>query len=256
MDYYYAEEGKRVGPVTKEDLKALIQSKKINARTLIWRTGMADWQELGKVFKGVPQAEAPPDSTPTPATRSACSQCGRGFPEEDMIRFQDQWVCGACKPIFIQKIKEGAQVDLTMNYAGFWLRFGAWIIDYIILLIVNTIINIPLMVFVFSYMQKPDANPSAIIIFQLITSFVSLVFHIGYEVWFIGKYGATPGKMACKVKVVVSTGDKVSYLRSLGRFFAKWVSALTLFIGYIMAGFDREKRALHDMICDTRVIIV
>jgi uncharacterized RDD family membrane protein YckC len=44
--------------------------------------------------------------------------------------------------------------------------------------------------------------------------------------------------------------------RAVGRYFAKIVSGIILMIGYIMAGFDSEKRALHDMMCDTRVIKV
>ena len=42
--------------------------------------------------------------------------------------------------------------------------------------------------------------------------------------------------------------------RAVGRYFAQWLSAFILYIGYIIAGFDSEKRALHDHICDTRVI--
>ena len=71
----------------------------------------------------------------------------------------------------------------------------------------------------------------------------------------IGKYGATLGKMACRIKVVTSEGGPVSYMRALGRYFAKQLSCLTLMIGYIMAFFDKENRALHDRICDTRVVM-
>jgi uncharacterized RDD family membrane protein YckC len=49
-------------------------------------------------------------------------------------------------------------------------------------------------------------------------------------------------------------GGKVSYGRAVGRHFAKYLSSFTLGIGYIMAGIDDEKRALHDRICNTRVI--
>jgi uncharacterized RDD family membrane protein YckC len=80
------------------------------------------------------------------------------------------------------------------------------------------------------------------------------VIAIGYETFFIGKYGATPGKMACKIKVVTADGGKVSYLLAFGRYFAKVLSSLTCLIGYIMAAFDDEKRALHDRICNTRVV--
>src|SRR5437867_9376730 len=58
----------------------------------------------------------------------------------------------------------------------------------------------------------------------------------------IGKYGATVGKMACKIKVVTAEGGPVSYLRAFGRYFAKLLSAVTCLIGYIIAGFRSEER--------------
>ena len=70
----------------------------------------------------------------------------------------------------------------------------------------------------------------------------------------VGKHGATPGKMACGLKVVSPDGGPVSYGKACGRFFAEMLSGLTLGIGYIMVAFDDEKRALHDRICNTRVI--
>jgi uncharacterized RDD family membrane protein YckC len=75
-----------------------------------------------------------------------------------------------------------------------------------------------------------------------------------YDTWFVGKYGATPGKMACKLKIVDPDGGQIPYLRAFGRHFAKWLSSMTLLIGYIMAVFDEEKRTLHDRVCETRVI--
>jgi uncharacterized RDD family membrane protein YckC len=77
---------------------------------------------------------------------------------------------------------------------------------------------------------------------------------ISYETIMIGRFGATLGKMAVGIRVVKSDGSRVGYGRAFGRYFAKIVSLLTLLIGYIMAGFDSQKRALHDYICDTRVI--
>ena len=85
--------------------------------------------------------------------------------------------------------------------------------------------------------------------------FISIFIGVAYEVLPIGAYGATLGKMACKIRVVVADGSKVSYLRSLGRYFAKMLSGIICAIGYLMAAFDEEKRALHDRICSTRVVI-
>ncbi len=84
---------------------------------------------------------------------------------------------------------------------------------------------------------------------------LQLLLPLIYDVFFIGKYGATLGKMALKIKVVTADGAPVSYLRAFARYFAKVVSALPCMIGYLMAAFDEERRALHDRICNTRVIL-
>jgi len=60
--------------------------------------------------------------------------------------------------------------------------------------------------------------------------------------------------MVLGLKVVRPNGAPVNLGRAVGRYFAKWLSSMTLGIGYIIAGFDAEKRAMHDMIVDTRVI--
>jgi uncharacterized RDD family membrane protein YckC len=88
----------------------------------------------------------------------------------------------------------------------------------------------------------------------LVGSLVLIMVHLTYEVFFLGRFGATPGKMVCGLRVVRPTGEKITYLRAFGRFFACQLSGLILCIGYIMAAFDSQKRALHDHICDTRVV--
>jgi uncharacterized RDD family membrane protein YckC len=75
-----------------------------------------------------------------------------------------------------------------------------------------------------------------------------------YEVYFLSAHGATPGKMAMGLKVIRADGGALPPMLALARHFAEWVSAVIFLIGYMMAGFDQEKRALHDRICDTRVI--
>jgi uncharacterized RDD family membrane protein YckC len=75
-----------------------------------------------------------------------------------------------------------------------------------------------------------------------------------YNGFFLGKFGATPGKMALGLRVVAPDGSSVSYGRSFGRAAAEILSRLICFIGYIIAAFDAQKRALHDHIASTRVI--
>ncbi len=251
LNLYYADGDQQVGPIDKAELQALIRAKKINAGTLIWKPGMKEWQQLGAWLRqrrsqSAPGAKALPGSSP----REICAECGRSHARDEMIRFKDSWVCAACKPLFIQKIKEGVPVAGAMDYAGFWIRFAAIAIDGLILWLCNLVFFIPLGML----MPETAENPFQVLAFMPLIMLLQYAIPAAYDTWFVGKYGATPGKMACKLKIVVSDGSPVSYMRAFGRHFAKWISAMILAIGYIMAAFDAEKRTLHDRICETRVI--
>ena len=250
MNLYYEVNDQQVGPIGKTELQALVKAKKLNTKTMVRQEGMENWEELG-VFvrnrqgKGV-QKSTPEDFVP----RSVCSECGQALAEENMIRFQESWVCAGCKPAFIQKVKEGVSVAGAMDYAGFWIRFGALAIDAFLLGIVNMVIFIPLGMFM------PTSPDSPFVVLSVMPLLLLLQYAIpaAYDTWFVGKYGATPGKMACKLKIVVADGSRVSYPRALGRHFAKYLSAMILVIGYIMAAFDDQRRTLHDRICESRVV--
>ena len=249
MNLYYADGDRQLGPITKTELQSLIKTKKVNSQTLVWQPGMKGWEELGLFVRRKTQS-GPQPAEPAPEPQSLCAECGQAFAEVDMIRFADAWVCATCKPIFVQKIKEGVAVAGAMEYAGFWIRVGAWFIDYIILAIMSAIVYIP---FTFIGVFSAD-QPVVFITIQLISTILNFIIPAVYDSWFVGKYAATPGKMACKLKVVMADSGRLSYARAIGRHFAKYVSALVLGIGFIMAGFDDQKRTLHDRICDTRVI--
>ena len=250
MNLYYADGDRQVGPIDKAKLQSLIKNRKIDSQTLVWQPGMQGWEELGLFVRRKTQKGSQSMQAAAPVKQSLCSECGQAFAEDDMIRFAEAWVCARCKPLFVQKIKEGVTLAGEMEYAGFWIRFGAWFIDAIILGIAEAIITFPLSFM--GFFSSDQATAFALI--QLVSMILNFIIPAVYESWFVGKYAATPGKMACKLKVVMSEGDRVSFGRSIGRHFAKYISALTLGIGYIMAGFDVQKRTLHDRICDTRVI--
>jgi uncharacterized RDD family membrane protein YckC len=181
-----------------------------------------------------------------------CSECGRGFPIDEVIRHGSSYICAQCKPVFMQKLAEGASIRKGMHYVGFWWRFLASVIDGLILFAINFAISMALGLTTLQILGLEQNTRGLIAI--VLTWFVGMAIRIAYEVYFIGAYGATPGKHVCKMKVVRADGSPVGYALALGRFFAKILSSITLFIGYIMAAFDSEKRALHDRICDTRVI--
>jgi len=88
----------------------------------------------------------------------------------------------------------------------------------------------------------------------LFAQMIFMMINVAYSTFFLGKYGATPGKMACRLKVVDAEGGTISYGRAFGRSCAEILSRLICLIGYIIAAFDGQKRALHDHICSTRVV--
>ena len=256
MDWYYADGKRKVGPISKEEIRSLVQAKKINSKTLVWRQGMKDWEELGKIAKQK-QSSAQQLQETAATGQAVCSECGRTFPEEELISFENAKVCAGCKPVFVQKIKEGVSIAGIMEYAGFWIRFGAIFIDGIILWIAQMIVYAVFGIITAAVMPSMPGEspyPSFFIISQVIITLFSFVISATYDIWFVGRFGATPGKMACKIKIVTPDGGKVSYSRALGRYFAKWISSMILGIGFLMAAFDDEKRTLHDRICETRVI--
>jgi uncharacterized RDD family membrane protein YckC len=76
-----------------------------------------------------------------------------------------------------------------------------------------------------------------------------------YEAWMTSSdRQATVGKMAVGLKVTDLNGQRISFARATGRHFAKILSAMVLFIGYIMAAFTERKQGLHDILAGTLVV--
>ncbi len=114
MNWYYAAGGRQQGPVDDAQLDAMLQSGQVTQDTLIWRDGMANWLPLRQAR---PSADAPPFVAPAAdAGASAgvgeivCAECGKLFTKDNAIQYGTAWVCAACKPIFLQKLREGAAV--------------------------------------------------------------------------------------------------------------------------------------------------
>jgi len=259
MIWYYANEGKRVGPIDEAEFQALVETGIIISDTLVWNETLPRWLRYAEVVQeGTPQSTSSKILFQDTASHTAgqvatrCFECGKSFNPDDMIRYKDTWVCASCKPIFVQKLKEGLKIPGTaMDYAGFWIRFLAKLIDGIIQ---GGIVFISGAIFGFVLIPAVGSESGLAILLSLLMNVVNIGLGVAYTTFFLGKYAATPGKMACGLKVVTSDGGKVSYARALGRHFAEILSGLIFAIGYIMAAFDEEKRSLHDRICDTRVI--
>lgn len=187
----------------------------------------------------------------------ACSQCGRAFAQSDLVPIAGNLVCGTCKPAFLSRVVAGGGAATSRwHYGGFWMRFIGVFIDGLVM----QGARIPLSLLILGTILTPfgtsvsGPNPAAFTGAMLTLTLVSMLVACLYEVILIRYFGATLGKMAVGVKVIRTDGSGVGWGTSIGRYFMKIVSGMILAIGYIMAGFDDEKRALHDRVCDTRVV--
>ena len=146
-------------------------------------------------------------------------------------------------------------------YAGFWLRFVAFIIDAILLHFVFTIVTLP---FIASMgirgimrghmpMSPEELIPLMRGLFHifLIRTVLNWLYYALLE---SSAWQATLGKKALGLEVTDIQGMRIGFGRATGRFFAKIISSIILFMGFIMAGFTEKKQALHDMIAGTLVI--
>jgi uncharacterized RDD family membrane protein YckC len=180
------------------------------------------------------------------------------MPIDEMARFGDAMICPNCKNSYAQRLREGVAPAAAgrYQYAGFWIRVLAVIIDSIILGVVQSILQFTALRPMLGNVDL-EGNPAAVLAaFSAIgvLGLISLAISCAYESIFVAQMGATPGKMALGMRVVRPDGSRVDLGRAAGRYFAKMLSGIILCIGYIMVGFDAEKRGLHDMICDTRVV--
>ena len=249
MQWYYALNNASHGPVSQEQFDAHVKSGTITPETLVWHDGMPAWLPWGRMA-GAPGADS--DS-------AVCAVSGKVFPKREMLEYNGQWISAEHKDEFFQRIREGLPQEGEMHYVGFWFRFLAKIIDGVCLwvgmLLVSLVTNPLLMWAVNPEYHEPGAfQPARFFLVFVLVWGLNMSVAIAYNIFFIRKFDATPGKLAIGARLVRSDGGKLSIGRIVGRYFAEMASSLILCIGYMMAGWDSEKRALHDHMCDTRVI--
>jgi len=248
MAWYYVLNGESKGPVDEAEIRSLREQNLLSLETPVWTDGMAEWVPFERSALSVAGSQITP-----PVFKRTCAECGKAFPEADMLQYENSWVCPACKPVFFQRIKEGVATKGQLAFASVGARFLALFIDG---LLIMAMFFIPIMVIsmVIALAHQGGEKSTALPIFMM---FIMLLFYLVppiYEIVMIKKYGATLGKMAMKVKVIKADGSPLSYGRSTGRYFAKILSGMILYIGFLMAFWDEEKCALHDRICQTRVV--
>jgi uncharacterized RDD family membrane protein YckC len=257
MQWYYAINSQRQGPVSQAEFEKLVADGVIKPETLVWQQGMAEWKPYGAIAGSVPTAGG--------EETEICAVSGKRYPKREMIQYEGRWISAEHRDQYFQQLREGVVpasaggVIAPFGYGGFWIRFVAKFIDGIALWIVSTIINVILAIAILGtaniFAVKAERGHLApFLAYEGLSLICNLCVGLSYAWFFISRYQATPGKMAMGLKLLRADGSNLSTGRIIGRHFAEWLSSLILFIGYIMAGFDEEKRTLHDRICDTRVV--
>ena len=135
----------------------------------------------------------------------------------------------------------------NQEYAGFWIRFGAVLIDLVVMAIVFWV---PLTLIYGEEYWVGDQFYHGFwdLMFSYILPFV-------VTIWFWLRFFGTPGKMALRLKIVdANTGSQLSLGQAIGRYFAYIVAAIPLLLGYIWVGIDKRKQGLHDKLAGTVVI--
>jgi len=141
-----------------------------------------------------------------------------------------------------------------VRYGGFWIRVVAAIIDHVILRIVVAPVGMIFGGLGMAGMMTGLPHAGLAMLGGGVT-FILLFFGSWlYEAFMeSSSYQATLGKMIFGMKVTDLNGNRISFERATGRYFAKILSVMTLFIGYIMVGFTDRKQGLHDLLAGTLV---
>ena len=193
-----------------------------------------------------------------------CGSCG-----QPIVGFSVAPATAASYPDGVAPAGPGVAAVGGREYAGFWLRVVAYVIDSLIWFVVFGIVIAMVVGFLgvesirsqFEEMGRGMNGPNPVfpaMLFVTILTFgavglvVSWLYFAGME---SSEHQGTLGKMALGLVVTDMTGRRISFARASGRFFSKLITGLVpLCIGYIMAGFTEKKQALHDMIASCLVL--
>ncbi|MBD9469193.1 RDD family protein [Pseudoxanthomonas sp. PXM01] len=274
--YYVDAQQQRHGPVDPRMVGDLFRDGTLGRNSLVWREGMQEWTALINV---APELRL--DMTPPPPPVPEATEAPAAAALEAERPLTGRAVFTASEPVYVApaasaRAEQGSaatgspyaapRADFGTRayaaavpaahvvYAGFWKRVAASFIDaFAIGLPVGILAAIIAGLLGFGSSFSSGFASDAI---NLGETGISYVLTSMTYAWFHSAAGlmATPGKLAIGIKVVRTDGDKISFLRGFGRYWAAFLSFIILCIGFLMAAFTARKQTLHDMICDTLVV--
>jgi uncharacterized RDD family membrane protein YckC len=222
--WYVRTENETLGPYDGWRVKELIETGQVRRNTLIARVGASEWSSVKDIpaFDGLVTGVKTASRPQVPATQPAFA--------------------------------EG-----SIRYAGFWIRVAAYLIDYVIVnlivIVVSGVVGLIIGLVIGGLAAQRGEQATLPTSISLIGGAVGLVIVLVYYIKFnSGRWQATPGKRLLGIHLIKPDGQPIGGWLACGRYFAYIISALPFCIGFMMAGWNEDKKALHDMICGTRVI--
>lgn len=228
--WFYVNKGSQIGPVTLSELQQRKQDGLLKETDLVWKEGFSNWLESKEVSEISEGGSAV--ATATESTESFGGSSGGG---------------GQVAPAGGSAIA----VETSFDFAGFWRRFAAALIDGFILMAVF----VPLMI-VFGGGAALSGDPEAAAQqgSPLLNGLTTVIAWLYFALMESSDKQGTLGKLALGIKVTTLEGEKVTFARATGRHFAKFLSGFILGIGYLMVAFTAKKQGLHDIIASTLVV--
>jgi uncharacterized RDD family membrane protein YckC len=135
----------------------------------------------------------------------------------------------------------------TYPYAGFWMRFWAYLADLLIIASINRIVISP----IFKAIHEPFYETTW---YSPETLLTGAIFYL-YFIFMTKFFGQTLGKMIFGLKVISLKEEKISWSTLLFREgIGRYISKFTV-IGYLITGLLPKKQGLHDLFADTTVVL-
>lgn len=262
-EWYYVQDRQKVGPVSKDELRSLVEQGTISGADLVWTQGMSEWKPASQVQA---RFAAPPAAPASPAPAS--------IPEENLEPAIDMAaptpVAGALQTPEAEfdaayDVGEGLGIDRNYapttehEFASFGSRLGAFLIDSLILGIIAAIVLFGgVAVAGMAIASDPESSAMGSLALGIGLFTYALLFVIPWLYYARSESGmkmATIGKRALGIQVIDSSGYPISFLRATGRHFSKaFISGMICGMGYFFPLFTAKKQALHDLVVSTLVV--
>jgi len=232
--YWVIRGGERRGPYEESDVLEGVELGTVRPNDLLWVEGMREGLPIAEVIANL--GTAPPSRPPlTLEPHTAAAARAKASPYRPPSA----------------RVDDLAELALgNITYAGFWVRFAAVMLDTLILIAIAAALGIALALV--ARLLGFAAGPSEAL-FNLAGFVLSLAYYAFLE---SGPYCATYGKRAFHLQVLGAPDlTRIGFLRAAARWFGRWLSMLPLMAGYLMQPFTPRKRALHDYVAGTVVVV-